>query len=152
MRKGGDELVADRVPRRGEHDRNHRCHLLGGHDVWGRMRDNDVNLESDKVCDDRGCALETSLHPAVFDRDSLAFNPTQFAQSLNKAVVHCACAEAVAPPSSPMIGSFVCCARATSGHAAAAPPSSVMNSRRFMLNLPSQRSVHRTFNLPKGSQ
>ena len=27
---------------------------------------------------------------------------------------------------------FACCARAASGHAAAAPPSSVMNSRRLM--------------------
>ena len=32
-----------------------------------------------------------------------------------------------------MIGNLpVCCARAASGHAAAAPPSSVMNSRRFI--------------------
>jgi hypothetical protein len=29
----------------------------------------------------------------------------------------------------------VCCARAASGHAAAAPPSSVMTSRRFILAL-----------------
>jgi hypothetical protein len=28
-----------------------------------------------------------------------------------------------------------CCARAARGHATAAPPSSVMNSRRFMLNI-----------------
>ena len=36
----------------------------------------------------------------------------------------------VAPPKNPMVGSFpACCARAASGHAAAAPPSSVMNSR-----------------------
>jgi hypothetical protein len=32
----------------------------------------------------------------------------------------------------PMTGTFGCCARAASGHAAAAPPSSVMNWRRFM--------------------
>jgi hypothetical protein len=31
----------------------------------------------------------------------------------------------------PMVGSFAgCCARTASGHVAAAPPSSVMNSRR----------------------
>src|SRR5262249_23240385 len=35
----------------------------------------------------------------------------------------------------PMVGSFpTCCARATSGHAAAAPPSSVMKSRRLRLD------------------
>src|SRR5258708_1497524 len=38
----------------------------------------------------------------------------------------------MAPPTSPMVGSFApCCARAANGHAAAAP-SSVMNSRRFV--------------------
>jgi hypothetical protein len=35
-------------------------------------------------------------------------------------------------PRNPMVGTFpACCARAMSGHAAAAPPSSVMNSRRL---------------------
>src|SRR5215831_5923618 len=36
-------------------------------------------------------------------------------------------------PQSPMVGSLpACCAPATSSHAADAPPSSVMNSRRFI--------------------
>ena len=40
-------------------------------------------------------------------------------------------AEAVVAPKKPMVGTFpACCARAASGHAAA-PPSSVMTSRRF---------------------
>src|SRR5262245_37747466 len=40
--------------------------------------------------------------------------------------------ENVLAPKKPIIGSLPdCCARAASGHAAAAPPSSVMNSRRF---------------------
>jgi hypothetical protein len=35
-------------------------------------------------------------------------------------------------PKNPMVGSLpACCARAASGHVAAAPPSSVMNSRRL---------------------
>jgi hypothetical protein len=34
-------------------------------------------------------------------------------------------------PRNPIVGSFLgCCARAASGHPTAAPPSSVMNSRR----------------------
>src|SRR5262249_50884267 len=38
-------------------------------------------------------------------------------------------------PKNPMVGSFpACCARAASGHAAAAPPSSVMNSRLLPRN------------------
>src|SRR6516162_7950870 len=37
-------------------------------------------------------------------------------------------------PTNPITGSFpACCAPAASGHVAAAPPSSVMKSRRFML-------------------
>ena len=40
--------------------------------------------------------------------------------------------EAEAEPRNPMVGSLpACCARAASGHTAAAPPSRVMNSRRF---------------------
>jgi hypothetical protein len=50
-----------------------------------------------------------------------------------------------------------CCARAASGHAAAATPSSVMNSRRFMpdIGLPPawrRQSVHRALNLPQGDR
>jgi hypothetical protein len=40
----------------------------------------------------------------------------------------------VGPHRRPMIGIADCCARAASGHAIAAPPSSVMSSRRLMLN------------------
>ena len=48
-----------------------------------------------------------------------------------KAAVHGLQLDASAPRN-PMIGSLpACCARATSGHAAATPPSSVMNSRRL---------------------
>ena len=48
-----------------------------------------------------------------------------------------------------MVGSFAgCCARAPSGHAAAAPPNRVMNSRRLRLDLPLQSSVYRTLSLP----
>jgi hypothetical protein len=42
-----------------------------------------------------------------------------------------ACVDGEAESRNPVVGSFgVCCARAASGHAAA-PPSSVMNSRRL---------------------
>ena len=48
-------------------------------------------------------------------------------------------AEGVVVPRTPMVGNLPgCCARAASGHAATAPPSSVMNSRRRMLDLPLQ--------------
>jgi hypothetical protein len=48
-----------------------------------------------------------------------------------KAAIHWPWTAGVPVPSSPIFGNFVdCCARAASGHAAAAPPRSVMNSRR----------------------
>ena len=39
---------------------------------------------------------------------------------------------AVPPLTNPTTGIVGCCARAASGHVAAAPPTSVMNSRRFI--------------------
>ena len=48
-----------------------------------------------------------------------------------KAAAHAPCEIAVLEPKNPMVGGVpACCAVATSGHATAAPPSSVMNSRR----------------------
>jgi hypothetical protein len=45
--------------------------------------------------------------------------------------------EGVVEPKNPMVGSFAgCCARAASGHAAAAPPRRVMTSRRHGLFVP----------------
>jgi hypothetical protein len=41
----------------------------------------------------------------------------------------------VAAPRKPIVGIAFCCARAASGHAAAAPPRSVMNWRLFILSL-----------------
>jgi hypothetical protein len=37
--------------------------------------------------------------------------------------------------SAPIVGTFGCCARAASGHAAAVPPSSVMNLRRLRASI-----------------
>jgi uncharacterized protein YchJ len=49
----------------------------------------------------------------------------------------------VLSPKNPTIGRFaVCCARAASGHAAAAAPSSVMNARRFMSSMGTSFPMH----------
>src|SRR5262249_1881760 len=54
-----------------------------------------------------------------------------------KAAIRLASAAGVPWPMYPMTGSLPgCCARATSGHPAAAPPSSVMNERRFIIRSP----------------
>jgi hypothetical protein len=49
---------------------------------------------------------------------------------------------------SPISGIAGCCARAVSGHAAAAPPRRVMNARRLTLDLPPPESVYRALSLP----
>src|SRR5262245_35924078 len=53
-------------------------------------------------------------------------------RDLTKAEVQTLQAESVLVPNNPTVGSFPGCARAAKGHAAAAPPSSVMNSRRVI--------------------
>ena len=70
------------------------------------------------------------LCPAVFDCDVLAFDVSGFAQAL----AECAPVRTVgdALPRNPITGIAGCCARAASGHAAAAPPSVKTNSRRRM--------------------
>src|SRR5262249_39831082 len=72
-------------------------------------------------------------------------------------------------PRNPITGIAVCCARAARGHAAVAPPSSVMNSRRLMTNIglpPTRhtppgvttsgrgplRSIRRTLSLPQNGR
>ena len=49
-----------------------------------------------------------------------------------KAVTRCGTSESDVLRKKPTNATAGCCARAASGHAAAAPPSSVMNSRRFI--------------------
>src|SRR5262249_61867092 len=72
------------------------------------------------------------LQLAVADR--AAFAPQDQAALLKprrNAATDGAHSLAVALPRSPITGIVGCCARAPSGHVAAAPPSSVMNARRL---------------------
>ena len=68
-----------------------------------------------------------SLRPSA-QRYSIAtvrpsFQPSSRSRC-SKAAAHCPAVEGVCPPRNPMTGSFpACCARAASGHVAAAPPS-----------------------------
>jgi hypothetical protein len=53
---------------------------------------------------------------------------------LRKAAAICAYSQDDPPLRNPIIGIAACCARAASGQAVAAPPSSVMNSRNASFN------------------
>src|SRR5262249_38620617 len=78
-----DQTAAKRVRSHGKHDRDDRCHLLCSDD-GGTRRDNDIDLESDKLGRDLGVALRASLRPPIDDGGGSAFNPTEFVQSLHK--------------------------------------------------------------------
>ena len=88
-------------------------------------------------------SIDLILGPAVFDRHVLALDIAGVLQALAK------CAQTVRDGSgdvgsrNPITGIAGCCARAASGHAAAAPPSSVMNSRRFIRSIASDASSRR---------
>ena len=72
------------------------------------------------------------VRPAILDRDVLALDEPSLLQALPERVQ--TIRERVRRGvllRNPITGIAGCCARAASGHAAAAPPSSVMNSRRF---------------------
>ena len=80
-------------------------------------------LDSEPQVRPPGQDADTLLEPMALRRIAEEFQPPH--------------AAGVVVPRKPIVGSFAgCCARAASGHPAAAPLSSVMKSRRLMLNLP----------------
>jgi hypothetical protein len=47
-------------------------------------RDDDIDLEPDKLGRDLGETLALSLRPAIFDHDSAALDPAELAESLRE--------------------------------------------------------------------
>ena len=97
--------------------------------------------------------IELIFRPAVFDRDVLALDIAGLFEALAESRDSGSrdCAQAIWLLRNPITGIAGCCARAASGHAAAAPPSSVMNSRRCsgrdvrFIARPPPRSVRAAF-------
>ena len=98
----------------------------------GRRRRNDHgHLPANQFRRHRRQPIILTLRPAVFDRHVLALDDSRFRPDRGGTRPR-RCARLGRPPlRKPITGIAGCCARAASGHAAA-PPSSVMNSRRFM--------------------
>jgi hypothetical protein len=72
------------------------------------------------------------IWPADLDRDGATLDPTKFLQPLDKSGHPLGLDRGSVCTQIADGGSFaVCCASAASGHAAAAPPTSAMNSHRF---------------------
>ena len=99
-----------------------------------------VDTAADQIGRQRRQSINLIIRPAIFDRDVLRPRHSRLRSSLG----------GIRPrwsrrvPSgtllrNPITGIAGCCARAASGHAAAAPPSSVMNSRRCIIRSPRRR-------------
>jgi hypothetical protein len=74
-----------------------------------------------------------AMRPAIFDGNVLAFDEPQSPKPCRNAARRCMESAGDRALMKPITGIAPCCARAASGHATAAPPISVMNSRRLML-------------------
>jgi len=104
-------------------------------------RDNDIHFQPDEL----GCDLGEALVASSAQRYSIrryGRDPAEFAQPLHKKPRSMGSRPRVGRPKYRCRQFAACCARAASGHAAA-PPRSVMNSRRMrtqlegpILNLP----------------
>ena len=74
-----------------------------------------------------------ALRPAILDRHVyFKLEIPGFPQALSERWSRSAYSSDVSLPRKPITGNSDCCARTATGHAAAAPPRSVMNSRRFI--------------------
>jgi hypothetical protein len=92
----------------------------------------DFDVEANQLCCEFGQPFGPILRIAAFDDKVCSFDPSQLRQGASKKAGRTE-GDLEAGLSKPMVCVFpVCCARAANGHAAAAPPRSVMNARRFI--------------------
>ena len=122
---------ADGVGMGGEHDGDRLGRLSGGLHLGRRRREYDVDIHADQLGRQLRQLVDRFRPPELND-NVLAFDVAEFTQARPQRLDPVAEAEAGPKPRNPIRGTFAgCCARAATGHAAAAPPSSAMNSRRF---------------------
>ena len=132
--EAGDKTSLDRVAAAVEDDRNRRgrrfccqrCRSATRRTITATWRRTSSAASA-------GNRSYLALRPAIFDRHVLALDIAGFAQALaERAQTVRGTRPADSPLRNPITGIAGCCARAASGHAAAAPPRSVMNSRRLI--------------------
>ena len=124
---------ADGVRMGREHDGDGFGQLLDNPNLRRRGREYDVDVRSDQ----RGGKLRQLLdrfRPLELDGNILASNP------VCNALTRLAWEDVGPSRRKPIRGTFaLCCARAVNGHAVV-PPSSVMNSRRRIIQSPRRRA------------
>src|SRR5262245_4098642 len=79
-----DDACANRISRSREHDRDHRCRLLGRERRESVVRHDNIDLKPDELGGDLGKSLVASLGPAILDCEIAAVAPPQFPQSPDK--------------------------------------------------------------------
>jgi hypothetical protein len=129
-----DESKLDWIRPKRENNRNcSRC-SLGCHCRRGCIRHDQVDLSADQFGrQDRQPIIaalgksKVECHVLTLDKKPDSFNPCRIAESC--VVSDCG----VCMLSTPTTGVAPCCARAASGQAATAPPTSDMNLRRFIV-------------------
>ena len=92
--------------------------------------ENDIDFHLDKLSCDLRETFGASFGPTILNRHGAPLDPAKFAQPLNECGDPWGLRCRVLEPRKPTTGIVGCCARAASGQAATAPPSSAMNSRR----------------------
>ena len=77
-RQTGNQASANRIVAQYEYDWDHRRCLLYRRST-AVIRQNDVDLEPDKLGRKLGSALAAPFRPSLRDRDGATFNPAEFA-------------------------------------------------------------------------
>src|SRR5262249_17144889 len=75
-RQTRDEAGTERVRDR-ENDRYDRCSLLGREDRCRRVRDDDIDIESDQLSHDLAEAFGATLCPAILEHDGTPLDPAE---------------------------------------------------------------------------
>jgi hypothetical protein len=131
-RQAFDKAGGDRIGDVREHDRHdlgrslqrRRCSAVGRQYDVGGQRNQFPRISAAVGLADSPTRIDPHVAPRA---------PAHLLQPLQNAACRvCPCGSSATPISSPIrLTLSGCCARAASGHAIAAPPNSVMNSRRF---------------------
>jgi hypothetical protein len=100
-----------------------------------RVRDDDRHREADQFADETRQALALIVGVAGFDHHVLTFGEPSRCQTLTEAGAMGVDTASDVLRRNPITGFVGCCARTASAQVAAAPPISVMNSRRLMSHI-----------------
>ena len=134
-RQASDEAIADRISNLRENDRD-GVRLSQQRPGCRRvLRKNEIRLQPDELLCKSLHQLNIGRRPAIVASDGTALRPAEFLETLAErcdpgASFPVALGIAISTPIRRMRSR--CCARAASGHAAAAPPSVAKNFRRPM--------------------